>query len=293
MTQQPVLPPLRGMPYGGAWSIHDDESVDFIETIEHRQGLRKDFIHSYKDWFSNNKRYSGLEKFKHIDFSAGTTETFHMFYFRHLEKRLRLFKGEYFYHHIMARNYFTNFKLINEGPIEPGDVVVMSCPFSNTGNLPAGFYDLLANCEQHQVPVMLDMAYIGISNIDALDLNYDCITTLTTSLSKVFPVEQHRIGIRLERQLIDDNMVAYNQNDYVNLYSVNVGQKLIERFDNDWLYNKYKDTQRDWCERLGVEASSCVMFGLDTTEKFSDYKRGTDINRLCFSRVWDGRVNVE
>ena len=292
MIQQPVLPPLRGMPYGGAWSIRDEESVDFVSSIQHIHGDRSDFIHSYRDWFSGNKKYTGLENFKQLDFSAGTTETFHMFYFRHLDKRLRLLPGEYFYHHMMARNHFTQFKMLGDGEIEPGDVVVMSCPFSNTGNIPVDFYDTLAQCEKHKVPVMLDLAYISISDIHALDLNYECITTITTSLSKVFPVENHRVGIRMERELYDDAMVAYNQNDYVNLTSVNIGMQLIKRFDNEWLYNKYKDLQRDTCEELGIDTSSCVIFGLDTREKFPEYKRGTGVNRLCFSRVWDGRIDV-
>jgi len=292
MTQQQVLPPLRDKPYGGAWSIHDPETIQFLQELDYQHGNRTDFIHSYKDWFSENKKFKGLDDFKHSDYSAGTTETFHMFYIRHIDKRLRLYEGEYFYHHMMARNYFKESKLIKDGDIEKGDVVVMSCPFSNTGNLPTDFYDVLKKCEQHQVPVMLDLAYINISNIEELDLNYDCITTVTTSLSKVFPVEHHRIGLRLERNFYDDAMVAYNQNDYVNLNSVYVGQKLIEKFNNNWLHNKYKDLQTETCLRLGLQTSPCVIFGLDTNEKFPEYKRGTSVNRLCFSKTWDNRINV-
>ena len=291
MTTNQVLPPLRNKPYGGAWSIHDPESKYFVENVSSKKGDTKKFIENYYEWFKAGKKFDGILDFRHLNFSAGTTETFHMFYLRHLKRRLRLLKGEYFYHHMMARNYFDAFKYLDT-EIQANDVVVMSCPFSNTGNIPKDFYEILTECDRLNVPVMLDLAYINISNINELNLDYKCITTITTSLSKMFPVEHCRIGLRLERELYDDPMVAYNQNDYVNLTSVNIGQQLIDRFDNDWLYEKYKDKQKSYCTDLDVDLSSCVIFGLDTKEKYSEYKRDTEINRLCFSRVWDGRINL-
>ena len=96
----------------------------------------------------------------------------------------------------------------------------------------------------------------------------------------------------MTRDFYDDALVAYNQNQYVNLHSINVGQKLIEKFDNDWIFNKYRQKQVETCERLGVDVSDCVIFGLDSKNKFNEYNRGGEINRLCFSRVWDGRVKI-
>ena len=293
MNQETVLPPLRHKPYGGAWSIHDPESKYYLENIETKSGDRKQFLHDYKEWIMQDRVFSGLNEFKNIDFSAGTTETFGQFYLQHLDKRLRLFKGEYFYHWLMARNHFKHTEEIGTEPLAVGDVVVMSCPFSNTGNLPEGFYEILKQCEDLNIPVMLDLAYISISNMKELDLSYKCIHTVTSSLSKVFPVENHRIGIRFTRDLYDDTLTAYNQNDYVNLYSVNVGHKLIERFDNDWLYNKYKEKQAETCQQLKLEQSSCIIFGIDTNERYPEYKRGTDVNRLCFSKIWDKRIDVK
>ena len=289
MAEQ-VLPPLRSKLYGGAWSIHDNESIDFLKNIQNKPGNKKKFIQEYKEWMSSDNEFYGLKKYKQIDFSAGTTESFNMFYFRHLEKRLRIYKGEYFYHHLMARNYFRKFEFLENSPIQYNDVVVMSCPFSNTGNLPENFYGILQQCDKLKVPVLLDLAYINVSNIKHLDLSYKCIQTITTSLSKVFPVEHYRIGIRLERELYDDTLVAYNQNDYVNLYSINIGHELIRKFHNKWLYTKYQDKQADECKKLGLDISECVIFGLDKNEKYPEYKRGTKINRLCFSRKWDKRV---
>ena len=102
---QTVLPPLRHKPYGGAWSIHDPESMSIIDNTKLTKGDTKEFLHDYSKWFRAGKDFTGIEKFSNVDFSAGTTDTFYMFYFRHVNKRLRLFKDEYFVHHMIAMNY--------------------------------------------------------------------------------------------------------------------------------------------------------------------------------------------
>lgn len=293
MNQNTVLPPLRHKPFGGAWSIHDPECTSLLAQMHLQPGNRKAFLQDYHDWFSNGIDLQGLSQYQHIDFVAGTTETFHMFYYRHMDRRLRLFRDEYFYHHMMRRNYFKNYAELDHKTLQKNDVVVMSCPFSGHGGVPENFYDILESCERLQVPVMLDMAYINISNIKTINLNYKCIETITTSLSKIFPVENLRIGIRLERHLYDDPVHAYNQNDYVNLQSIHAGHQLIKKFDNQWLYKKYHGAQVELCHTLGVRPSQCVIFGIAKRGMFDEYNRGGEINRLCFSKVWDRRTDVK
>ena len=33
------------------------------------------------------------------------------------------------------------------------------------------------------------------------------------------------------------------------------------------------------------------LFGIDKLNQYPQYNRGNDTNRLCFSRIWDGRKN--
>ena len=289
-----TMPHLKDKCYGGAWSIHDLGTVDFrMKMITHLSEMKlgdgniNDFLRDYREWI----RIVDFKNFPHMNFSHGTTETFDKFYLRHLDKpRLRLLKGEYFYHQIMARNYFKDFDWLDEKPIEKGDVVVMSCPFSDTGNIPKDFSKILEQCENLNVPVMLDLAYINISDIEYLDLNYKCIETVTTSLSKVFPVEHDRIGIRFEREIYDDTMVAYNQNRYINLLSVNLGHQFIRKYKRTWLYDNYKQLQSITCQRLNLTPSNTVIFGIDYDDQYSEYNRGGSTNRLCFSKLWDNRI---
>ena len=292
MSNKPhTLPNLKTKAYGGAWSIQDDETLQTYSDWQFKKRDTQEFCHNYKDWFIAGHELKGIESYNDICFTNGTTETFDKFYHRHAQRRLRLFKGEYFYHQIMSR-FYKDFEWIENDDIRPYDVLVVSCPFSDTGNKPVGFDNILEQCNDKMVPVCLDLAYINISKPVKIDLSLDCIEDITTSLSKVFPVEHNRIGIRLQKNKIDDSTYAYNQNEYVNHNSVSIGQHMIENFTNNFITEKYAQRQIDECNLLSVTPSQSVIFGIDTVNKYSEYNRGGASNRLCFSRVWDNRANV-
>ena len=67
----------------------------------------------------------------------------------------------------------------------------------------------------------------------------------------------------------------------------------MQKFDADYIPLKYKDKQIEICKELNVEPSSCVIFGIDYNNKFNEYNRGRETNRLCFSMIWDGRRKYE
>jgi len=277
--------------YHGAWSVHDPIFLDDIKNFSQSRIDTKDFIYNYKQWFVKGIEINGIENFTHLDFCNGTTEAFSSFYHKFANRRLRLMKGEYYYHQIMSKTlYENNFAWIDEDSIRDGDVFVLSCPFSDTGNVPENIEHLLECCEVKHVPVLIDMAYINISKIKKMNFKFKCIDTITTSLSKVFPVEHHRIGIRLRQNFYDDPIFAYNQTDYVNKYSIAIGQYFIEKYDNDFLYKKFSKQPKQMCQELDLEESDCVIFGIDAKSQYNEYSRGGNTNRLCFSRVWDKRI---
>ena len=88
----------------------------------------------------------------------------------------------------------------------------------------------------------------------------------------------------------DDTMLAYNQTGYLNHFSVNIGHELIKNFDNQYIIEQYKTKQTHFCKELNLTPSECVIFGVDLNNTYKEYNRGGDTNRLCFSRVWDGRI---
>ena len=132
--------------------------------------------------------------------------------------------------------------------------------------------------------MLLDLAYINLATNLKLNLNYKCIDTVASSLSKVFPLSHYRIGIRLQQQLIDDTLIAYNDNQYVNLHSVGVGHAVIKKYGADYSFNKYRTQQMNICEGMSITPSSCFIFGVDEKDSYKEYNRGAGTNRLCLSK---------
>ena len=283
-----TLPNLKDKPFGGVWSIDDADAIATVK-IEHRPYNTTDlqeFLQDYAAWMQQGHNIHGIERFTHLAYANGTTEVFDKFYQRHINRRLRLWRGEYFYHQIQARELFKDWAWIEDGDIEENDVLAVSMPFSDTGGIPPGYQLVMEQCEQLSVPVMIDMAYVNLSKSTNFNVDFRCIEVIATSLSKVFPVSHMRIGMRLMQNFVDDTLSAYcNQaTPYLNTSSVHLGHRLIKQYHPQWLWDKYHLRQHDICNELGVAPSNCVILGVDHLNKYDEYNRGGKTNRLCFSK---------
>ncbi len=303
MVRYTNLPDNKDKPFGGAYSVHDvdtckirDQSIfHYSKNPTDPEQTKKDYLNNYKEWmFSVHPNIVGWQDYNEMCFTQGTTESFAQFYIKYRHKRLRISQGEYFYHQMMkGLRYRDNFAWLDQDDIRPGDVLLISVPFSDTGKEPKNLDALLRACDDAKVPVMLDLAYVNLAVDMQIDLTHKCIEYVVSSLSKVFPVELHRIGIRLQRTKSEDQLYVVNETNYnyINVLSAYIGNSLMQNFPADYIYKKYKSQQQIFCKKLNVDASPCVYFGIDHNKKFDEYNRGSTTNRLCFSRIWDGRFS--
>jgi hypothetical protein len=289
-----ILLKLKKLPFGSVHCIKDEKMEKIVEDIIDTSiknkciddvDIHDKFVNRYKDWISSTQRneFSGLDQFTVATFSNGTTESFDKFYLENNHRRLRCFRGEYMYHLVAANHYFKEFSYIDEGPILDNDVVIFSLPFAGTGDEHRDTENLLSSCDQLSVPVMIDCCYFGVCSDIKFNFDHPSIQTIAFSLSKNFPVQHLRIGMRLTREDRDDALSVYHKNKYINRLSAAVGLSLIEQFTPDYNVDRYKDTQRKFCSELSINPSKCVFFAT-TEDSFHEYNRGTESNRLCFSK---------
>jgi len=304
------LPDNKNKPFGGAYSVHDRELTTYRDetirmftvnnnySVKNAEIIKQEFLQTYKEWmFSHFPRVTGIEQYSHMCFTQGTTESFAQFYIRYRNnKRLRIARGEYFYHQMMkALWYDDNFAWLEDEPIKEGDVVLLSVPFSDTGAVPNDLEKILCDCDRLKVPVMIDLAYLNISVDLQFNLDHSCIEYVVSSLSKVFPIETHRIGIRMQKEPFEDQIYVINEHNYnyINLLSAYLGTAMMKKFPANYVFDKYHSKQLAFCQKLDLVPSYCVYFGLDYTGRFKEYNRGNNSNRLCFSRIWDGRQKYD
>ena len=304
MVRYTSIPDNKDKPFGGAFSVHDPETVYMRDYLVQKypvskvdfESLKQEYFSVFKDFLSTPHKLLDIKKYKHFCFTQGTTESFSHFYIRFNNKRLRLAKGEYFYHQMTKALYFSNrFAWLEDEELCEGDALVISAPFSDTCDLYPKLEKILCECDEKEIPVLLDLAYINIAKDIEIDLSHPCIEYVVSSLSKVFPVENYRIGIRLQKTIFEDPLYVNNEvnHNYINMLSVYLGTEMMKHFGPDYIFNKYREKQIDFCTKLNVEPTSCVYFGLDKNNKYLEYNRGGKTNRLCFSRIWDGRIQYE
>jgi hypothetical protein len=293
MTPQELLN-LKNLPYGSIHAIYNPYMESEINKIISRvtqDGCLNDptihtkFLNRFYNWIleTKNNTITGLENFTAKVITNGSTEAFDKFYLKNKTRRLRYFKGEYMYHAAASKSYFTPAPYIDDEQIDNNDVIVISLPFADTGAEHPKMDKVLSICNALGVPVLIDCCYYGACADLTMNFNYDCITDITFSLAKSFPVGFMRVGMRLTREDNNDPLFVYNKNNYINRIAAAVGLELLNVYSPDYNYDTYKYVQKYFCKELGVKPSKCVFFAT-SKDKFPEYNRGTDSNRLCFSK---------
>jgi histidinol-phosphate/aromatic aminotransferase/cobyric acid decarboxylase-like protein len=295
----PLQPELVGRPYAPAECVVEHEQLDLAHQVLQSTALNDlgnsvvdDYCAQYRDWILSSRLniVAGLDTLPVTAFSQGTTEAFDNFYIRHHTRRFRVFRGEYIYHkRIWQRHYEDQWAFIENDHIRPTDAVIVSWPFADTGNTHNQFnQEFLDDCYQLGVPVLIDAAFFGVCANQHYDFSHPAIEEVVFSLSKSFPVNALRIGIRFARKDFEDGMQIYHSTQYVNKLSAAVGTKLMAARDPDTTVTKWRAKQIEFCNQFDLEPSDTVLFGIDTKHKYDHYNRGSvHTNRLCFSRYYE------
>jgi len=270
----------RSLPFGGSFAVMDPTILNSLPDL--LQVDSESFCKKYIEWINSGtlNTITGLENFPYAVYSNGTTEAFDKFYMKNNKRRFRCFRGEYVYHQIAWRTSWPDWKFLEEEPLQQNDAVVISLPFSDTGNEHLQMQNVLQTCTDLKIPVLIDCVYFGVCSNINFDFNHECITDITFSLSKAFPLAYARVGMRLTKVDDDDTLLMLHKIEYTNRIGASLGIELMKNYSPDYIVNKYKQTQLHLCDTLGINPSNTVLFGIDTLNKYPEYNRGGNTNRL-------------
>lgn len=288
-------------PLNGAYAIQDkfitNELKEFAtSTYEWRDFFVADgktdhskrFLTSFKYWVrkSNNNNIIGIDQFPYATQTNGTSEAFTMFMMRHNKRKFKFFKGDFMMHKIASNVMGVDWEWIKDtSSLSKGDAVIISCPFSDTGDKHEHHDTLIQICNQLEIPVLVDMAYFGMCSGININLDQPCIEEVTFSLGKTFPLIGARAGIRFQKEEIDDPVLFANQHGIVNNFAAMMGQFAMEVAGPDYIADKYKTAQINVCRKLDLKPTNCILFALSNKLSDKTYNRGNDLTRLCISKL--------
>lgn len=141
------------------------------------------------------------------------------------------------------------------GEISEKDCVIITLPLHGTYDMPGWIESLFATCSAKNVPVFIDCCWAWLQHSFNLDLNHDCIDTVTCTLGKLFPIEGFRNGFKFsKRNTVTKYDTLYSTNRFGNRLLID----LMNKFPADHLVKKYKPLQEFWCNKLGLAPTPSV-----------------------------------
>ena len=300
---------MRGF-YSRSRPVNDVEMRQEVKNLPTIADMLYDhtLIHKFENKFTSWIQQNSLNKCKGLenlqpDISQGATQAFDSFYINHSDKNIKMFIGEYLYHVVVRKNLNKPFSFIKTlKDIKSGDALILSVPFCDTGNHVPNLDAILQECEDKNVPVLLDCAYYTIAKGLDIDLRYNCIDTVTFSLSKTFPIAHARVGIRYTKHSLQDGQKLHSNINYDNRISAGIGLHFINKFPSDYIWLKYKSSYDKFVKVLGLKHSQTILFA-DGDDQWIEYGRrdilksyGLDDdqslyhNRICVTELLE---NVE
>ena len=170
-------------------------------------------------------------------------------------RKVRIHQQEYWNktqlaHYNVDPMYFSDPTDINEN-----DCLVLTLPLHGTFKLPEWIDELFTVCSKKGVPVMIDSCWAWLQHDFKLNLQHDCIHTVTCTLGKMFPIESFRNGFKFVRK---ENVKKFDIQYSTNRMGNRILIDLMKKFPANHAVKKYADKQKFWCEKLDLQATSSV-----------------------------------
>ena len=266
-----IMRDIKSLPFSDFFTDKDDKSMDIR--------IQSEFLEFMPQWIMSSKlnKVDGLERFPMRRLVSGITQAFDDFYIRYSNRTFKFLRGEYPY----LSKYAHKWAFVEDEELTRKDVLVMSAPFSATGNMHPRFYETMERAEAIDIPVFVDCAFFGITQNLKLDLDYRCIQSVGFSTSKAFGAGCFRSGIEFSKQNGGPSSIQ-NEWIYVQLLSAKMGLEIAKRYSADYIPSKYRSLQVSLCKEYGLEPSDTVVFGLgDEVFRFFDVDGVS--NRVCIT----------
>lgn len=145
------------------------------------------------------------------------------------------------------------------GSLESNKPLIITLPHYKWADLRPEWEDVLKECEQKNIDIHIDMAWLTLSRDISIDFSHPCIKSVGMSMSK-YDLQWNRVGLRYSRQRKMDSVTIFNhfyaQHVNENLYSCAVF--CANQIPRDYLWTKYANEYYSLCANLNLEPTKLI-----------------------------------
>jgi hypothetical protein len=252
-----------------------------------------EFLEFYPEWIASSKlnKFTGLDTFPKRYVSLGVTQTLDWWHNWCVStgRRLRIYRGEYPYNRDVYLGEYMGWGMsIDDVPLEKGDAVIISVPFSGHGRKHDEWDNLMATCNELDIPVLVDCAWFGTCFGIEVDFDEPCIKMVSFSTGKGLSCGNWRAGITFSRFDDDDRVAMELQTEWrhgIHL-NVSIGLHLMKKFSPDTMPKKYMESHQAVCDHYGFETTNTIHIAVaPDTEEWSSFHRDQKYNRVNIAKA--------
>lgn len=277
-------------------SVYNDDYRKFIQeskifdnwfSSEFDMDCQEEFLEYYPKWIESSKlnNFSGLESYPYRFISLGVTQSLDEFFYEMAteNRRIRMFKGEYPYSRDVIVDWDWDRDFIENRQLQENEAVIISAPFSATGNIHPKFNWLLDECYKLNNPVFVDCAFFGTCGNIIINLNHSAIRSVAFSTTKGVQCGDFRAGIKFTKKNSGSIKIQTDWHHGIHL-NVCISLYLMKQFSPDYNYKKYRKAQERVCKYFNLESTRCIQFGIGG-KGWEYFSRDGVVNRIALKEV--------
>lgn len=243
--------------------MYDESINDFYDDVfrsspVHNGTLYGTFEDEFIVWLKNHKYsiFSGIDAFPVRHVIQGCTQFIDDLYQRCGD--IQTFEKDYKYHWRLNNNI----EYATIDTLDPNKELLISMPFPYYGDIHPDMYDILDKCEDLNIPVHVDSAWISCIRDIEFDFNHPAIKTFGISLSKG-GIGGNRIGLRFARQEPEGAVTIMNNFNMNQQSLMHIGIKFMQDLGPEFFWRKYEDKYYKVCKDFDLKPTKTVHLALD------------------------------
>ena len=247
--------------------------VDFFKNLQNKTPkyitlTYQKFIAAFEKSIKENQsmNISGLELFNQKDVIAGCLHFIDELIMTHGLDNIQLFEGGYNYY----KKINPNIKYVTLDTLQSKKPLILEYPFPKYLGEHSLYKDIIKKCNELDIDVYLDCAWLPVSWGLTLNLDEPCIKGMAMSLSKCFGLHWSRIGVRWLKNETKDSIFHQNENRMISFPNLMIGKYYLDRLPMDYLITKYQTKYYKICEELSLKPSNIILasYSLDNKKLY-------------------------
>ena len=216
------------------------------------------------EWFQSTKRntITGWDSMGCVDLTMGCTHFIESFIIgQNGLDNFQTLPDEYAYYGFLGK--WGN----NVGELEPNKPLIVTLPNYNWADLRPDWNAVLLECEQKNIDIHIDAAWLTLSKDIELDLSHPNIQSIGMGISK-YALQWNRVGIRYSKQRKMDSITVFNKfyihNCNDNLYDC--ARFCVERIPRDYMWNTYEELNTNLCKENNWQQTNLIHGAWDNNK---------------------------